>query len=294
MSSNIDEVIVLYNPLSTGNSKDNAHDLIKKLHAQAPHFNANVKETEYAGHAEVIAKEYAKKAKRVLLISSSGDGGYHELINGVLASGAKNVVTSLLPSGNANDHYRAVDSGMLVEHIIAHATHDIDVLEITGNVNGKKWIRFGHSYAGVGLSSVVGKELTKEKLNFFNEKWLVLKHLFKFRHISILVSGKKVRYSSLVFGNVAQMSKVIQLSKDSSMTDGKFEISAVRYESKFHLFKELFKAVTIGPKENSSVTDFSFKTIKKLRIQIDGEDYLIDANSAVEVRSVRKALQVIT
>jgi diacylglycerol kinase (ATP) len=294
MSSKIDEVIVLYNPSSTGSSKDNANNLIKKLHLHVPNLNARVKETEYAGHAEVIAKEYAEQTKSVLLISSSGDGGYHELINGVLASGAKNIVTGLLPSGNANDHHRAVDSGLLVEHIIARTTHTIDVLEVTSKVNGKKWVRFGHSYAGVGLSSVVGKELTKEKLNFFNEKWLVLKHIFKFRHISILVKGKKVRYSSLVFGNVAQMSKVIQLSKGSSLTDGRFEISAVRYESKFHLLKELFKAVTIGPKENSSKTIFSFKTIKKLRIQIDGEDYMIDANSVVEVRSIRRALQVIT
>lgn len=291
--SAIDRVVILYNPKSTGDGKTNAERLIAQLHKVSPKLETELKKTEYAGYGEELARQYSLQNPLTLLISSSGDGGYHELINGVLVGNTKNVITSLLPSGNANDHHRAVDTGLLTEHIVANKVQHIDVLKISATVDDKPWSRYGHSYVGIGLTPVVGKELTKKKLNFFNEKWLVLKYLFDFTHVSVLIDGKKVRYSSLIFSNIAQMSKVVHLSKESSITDGKFEISALRYQSKFSLLAYLFRAVTIGLEENASVTKFEFRTLKKLLIQIDGEDFTLDAGSAVKIQSAHNALRII-
>jgi diacylglycerol kinase (ATP) len=293
-NSKINEVIVLYNPKSTGDSELNAKKFVKELRLADSTLAVTLKKTDYAGHGEKIATEQAKRKKTVLIVSSSGDGGYHELINGVLLSDADNVITSLLPSGNANDHHRAVDSGNLIEHIVSGKIQLIDVLKVTAKIDGKVWVRYAHSYAGIGLTSVVGKELTKKKLNFFNEKWLVVEQLFLFRHVTIAVNGKKVRYSSLIFSNIDKMSKVIQLSKNNSMTDGKFEVNGTLYRSKLFLVSHLLKAVTIGMQDNSSRKSFEFYTIKKLLIQLDGEDFTIDSGSKVYVESVQKVLKIVT
>ena len=293
VSSDINKVVILYNPNSTGDGKKNAEDLMSELAKASKKLKVELKKTEYPGHAEEIAQQYVKSVHPVLLISSSGDGGYHELVNGVLLNKAKGVFTGLLPSGNANDHHGAVGTNSLVEHILSGTSKKIDVLKIISTVNGKPWVRYAHSYAGIGLTSEVGKELTKEKLNFFNEKWLTLKHLLTFRHVSIELKGKRVRYDSLIFSNIHKMSKVIQLSKDSSISDGRFEVNAVPHRSKLYLISQLFRAVTIGLEENSSVSFFEFRTIKKLLIQLDGEDFTLDAHSDVKVESLHNTLSII-
>jgi diacylglycerol kinase (ATP) len=289
----ISHVCVLYNPVSTSNSKGNALDLAKRLRRSSKSLKVSIKKTEYAGHGEAIAKYYAERKDVVLLVSSSGDGGYNDLINGVLKTSAKNIITAVVPSGNANDHHRAVGSGKLVENIITDKRRRIDALKITTKVENKTWIRFAHSYAGVGISPVVGRELTRKKLNFFNEKWLFLKHVFSYRYVTIRVNGKKVKYISLVFGNVDKMSKMIKFSKNSSLTDGKFEVSAFRYTSKWLFLSKLFMAATVGAEETKSVSSFEFRTIKKTLIQLDGEDFTLDANSDVKVESMHNALTII-
>jgi diacylglycerol kinase family enzyme len=294
MTSKIDEVIVLYNPVSTGSSAENAKQLVEQLKNISKELNVHLKKTEYAGHAEELAKEYAKSKKTVLLVSSSGDGGYNELINGALSIKPNNIYTSLLPSGNANDHYNFIGTDSLVEHIVSGKSKRIDVLKVTSRIAGKPWVRYAHSYVGIGLTPVIGKELTKEKLNFFNEKWLTLKYLFKFHHVTIIRKDKKIRYSSLIFSNINQMSKVIQLSKNASINDGKFEVNAIRHRSKFYLIMQLFRAATIGLEENSSLDMYEFKTLKKALIQLDGEDFTLDGKAIVKIESVHKALEIIT
>lgn len=289
----IDQVVIIYNPHSTGNGKANATSLRDELGRRQPKLPVTLKQTEHAGHAEEIAREYASSDQRILLVSSSGDGGYHELINGILLSGARNVITGLLPSGNANDHFTAVSSGTAIDDIIAGSTRKIDVIKVTSTIDGQPWVRYAHAYAGIGLSPTVGRQLTKTKLNAVNEKWILLKNIFTYRHVTIVVGGNKRSYSSLVFSNIGQMSKVLQVAKDSSVTDGKFEVSAVNRQSKLRLFLYLFKAATIGLEENSSVSSFEFETTKKTLIQLDGEVYGLDAKCKVRVEAPQESLEII-
>lgn len=293
MKHTFDEIVIIYNPNSTGNGKANAMTLKKQLKKSGYASAITMRETESAGHAEDIAIEYTKLKKSVLLISSSGDGGYHELINGVVESGATNVTTGVLPSGNANDHYNALAGDNLAERIVAGKTRKIDVIKITSTINGKPWSRYAHSYAGVGLSPVVGQQLTQTDLNMFNEKWLVLKYLFKYTHATIRIKGKRKRYSSLVFSNIDHMSKILKLAKNSSIDDGKFEISAIKYRSKLYAIALLIKSAAVGLEEIGSYKTYSFKTIRPLLIQLDGEVYKLDRNSDVKVDSVAKILKTV-
>ena len=295
MSNAFDEVVIIYNPNSTGSSKNNALSLkddLEKAEFQAP---IKMYATTHAGHAEEIAQEYAASTKKILLISSSGDGGYHEMINGIIASSAVNITAGLIPSGNANDHYHALfgDKHNLVTSIVAGKVRTVDVIKVSSTIRNKPWSRYAHSYAGIGLTSAVGKKLTETNLNLLNEKWLVIKYLFTYTHATIKIDGRKRRYSSLVFSNIDRMSKVLKLSQSSSINDGKFEISSIKYRSKLYTMLLLIKSATFGVEELGSYDRYNFETTKRLLIQLDGEVYRLDRRSEVKVESVSGQLKTL-
>lgn len=286
-------VLILCNPNSTGDSKKNADSLQRQLRERQYSGSVEIIETTHAGHGEEIAAEYAKSGKEVLIVSSSGDGGYHEVVNGALSENASRVITGLLPSGNANDHHAEIGSQSITDEIIENAFQSIDTIKVTSVINGKLWTRFAHSYVGIGVSPRTAKDLTDERPNIFTEKWLVARSLFSFSYVKIREQGKSRRYSSLVFGNVGTMSKIILLSKTSSVTDGKFEVNSIRFRSKIRLIAYLLKLTTVGAKSVASVEEYTFTTIKPLLIQLDGEVYTIDSSRDVRIESVRQNLRCV-
>jgi diacylglycerol kinase (ATP) len=125
-------IIILYNPVSTGDSLDNAEELQKKLETSlSKTVKIELFPTQYPGHAEEIGAKYAKKPD-TLLVSSSGDGGYNELVNGVLSQDGHRATVCVLPSGNANDHYQATNELDVSTMIIKGETHKIDALKLRG------------------------------------------------------------------------------------------------------------------------------------------------------------------
>ena len=289
----IDEVVIIYNPNSTGNSAENAKKLRDELKEHSFKNNVRLMPTKYSGHAEKIAESYAKKDQVTLLVSSSGDGGYHELINGILKSGATNVISGLLPSGNANDHFSAIGSESVVQDIIKNTSRQIDVLRIDSTLNGRPWTRYAHSYIGMGVSPVIGKELNKIKLNAFNEKIILVRQLLSFDNVRIAIGGKKVRIISIIFANIPTMSKVLKIAKSGAVDDGKFEINKIEAGSRAKIFLQLFQASTMGLKEDRSAKTYTFKTIKSSPIQLDGEVYRLDSHSDVTISVEHQALTTI-
>lgn len=294
MMKKITQVVILYNPKSTGASKDNAEALYHTLEKQLPpSCTLKIRKTEYAGHGEKIARFYAKQTPTTLLISSSGDGGYNEVINGALSVSPAHVVTGVLPSGNANDHWNALGKEDITKDILTSHYKMIDVIKVSSVIGGQPWVRYAHSYVGIGVSPVIGKQLTKTKLNVINEKWLLLKQLFTFAYSKIIVNGKTVKYSSLLFSNIDRMSKVIRLSDELNVSDGKFEIHAVRHQTTYKILLYLLTAVTVGVQEHASKDSYEFTTITPLLIQLDGEVYKLDAHAKVSIESAHNALTCI-
>lgn len=285
------KVVIIYNPNSTGDSEANAKDLAKQLKNNG--IDVTTRETTHAGHGEEIAADYAKRDEKIILISSSGDGGYNEVANGALAHENKNLVVGVLASGNANDHASAIGSSSLAQAIIKEKIQKIDTIEVTATVNGKPWKRYAHSYVGIGVTAKAAKRLTEDRPNAFSEKWIVVHALFSFSYAKLKEEDKTRRYSSLLFGNIDRMSKVLKLSQNSSVTDGKFEMSSIRFRSKFRLLAYFLTAATIGLQKARSLSEYECTTEKSLPIQLDGESFVIDAGSAIQIRSVKQNLRCV-
>ena len=285
------KTIIIYNPNSTGDSAANAKALAKELKSNG--IQVTLKKTTHAGHGEELAAQYAKENKEIILISSSGDGGYHEVVNGALLQPSSKLIVGVLPSGNANDHHSAVGSGSLAAAITAKSYRTIDTIKVSATVNGEPWERYAHSYVGVGVTATAAKSLTEDRPNVVTEKLIVVKSLLSFSYVKIKEDAKVRRYSSILFGNVDTMSKIIKLSEDNLLTDGKLEISKIRFRSKLRLLAYLISAATRGLKNAQSLSRYECVALSRLPIQLDGEIYIIDKGSTVIVESVRRNLRCV-
>lgn len=286
------EIIILYNPNSTGPSEDNAKGLKEDLTGKLPKsVSLKVKATKRPGHAEEIGAEYAKQDSRALLVSSSGDGGYNELINGVLQHDTKHVAVAVLPSGNANDHHHATADDDLIDRIVAGKTTLMDVLEVTATKDGQPWTRYAHSYVGIGLTAYIGEKLTEAELNPINEKWLVAKYLLKFGHVTLKLDDAKQwrHYCSVVIANIDRMSKRVQLSNSASMTDGKAEVYVLRSRSVWGILKYLIRGATAGLTPWKRTKELCIDMKHDYEIQLDGE-IALDQKVKVTVRAQSRKL----
>jgi diacylglycerol kinase (ATP) len=280
-------VAIIFNPNSTGDGEANARVLQKQLEAAG--LKVELMPTKHAGHAVTLAKKFADTHKTGMVISSSGDGGYHEVVNGIMQSKHPSVITGVLPSGNANDHYHSVHHGNTVQRI-ANATYDeIDVLK----VSTKAWTHYAHSYVGLGMTPQIGEELTKATLNPMREAWLVVKNLFQIKPVKIRQNGKVRRYNNVVFSNTPRMSKYLTLSTKASVTDGVFEITRVKATNLWELLRHLFRATANQIDDAPQAAKYSCTVLRATKIQLDGEVYDIPQGDEVVITCEHKKLRCI-
>lgn len=291
--SSFSKVIIIYNPKSTGDSKKLAKQLERKLTKTLPKLEISTTATEYAGHARELACELSKKIKQPLIISSSGDGGYNEVVNGVMDSGNKQAVCAVLPAGNANDHGRTMHSDELWKMVSKGKVTQIDIIKVTVKSKRKKMVRYAHSYVGLGLTPVIATELNKRKLNAFNEITLVLKTFMKYKPFEISHNGELIELNSILFANINQMAKVLTLASENRPDDGKFEVITFPASRKWELTKHLAKATLKNLETTHSLSKYSFTAIEKMPMQLDGEVIKLEADSRVVVESAHKVLKTI-
>lgn len=285
-------VAVIYNPNSTGSSKVMAEDFKKNIQNYALKQKIKLIPTKYAGHAEKLAYKISKRYKTPLIFSSSGDGGYNEVINGAMKAQKKGFkpTTGLLPAGNANDHYHNVHTDDTVDLIVANKPKRIDLLRISYISNKKARYRYAHSYIGFGISSMVGQELNKTKLNRVKETWLVIRTLFTIGPVKLKIDNTIGKYDSIIISNVDRMSKYLNISHPSSVDDGLFEVTISRHENKLKLIALILRASLVKLKEDIQTSTFSLDSVESTVAQADGEIITIDPNSHVNISIEKQTL----
>jgi diacylglycerol kinase family enzyme len=288
-------VDIIYNPNSTGPSDKLARELRKAIKRHYPQLSVKLRATQHAGHAEELAYQCALSSKRPLIISSSGDGGYNEVINGAIRAQTKGAdpTCAVLPAGNANDHSRTLQKRPLLDIIISGNEETIDLLRATFTSQGQKRERYAHSYIGLGLTPIVAVELNKTSLNALKEMWIVLRTFLKFRPFKIKTGSKTIALDSILFTNIEQMAKVLTIAQGAKPNDGVFEITVFPHAHKLRLFHMLAKATTDGLQQNHRAKEYVFKVAKKVPAQFDGEVEFIDGHSKVGIYIEPKVLKTL-
>ena len=98
------DICVIFNPAS---GKGQAGRRLAQLGKQwGPH--AHFQPTTHAGHAVDLARAAAQAGFGVV-VAAGGDGTVHEVANGLLQSGRREVAFGILPLGSANDYFASLE-----------------------------------------------------------------------------------------------------------------------------------------------------------------------------------------
>ena len=287
--SGVGRIVIIYNPKSTGNSYELARRFQRKVR-RVLDIPVTLVGTKSMGHGEILAKKYAELYERCMIVVSSGDGGYHEAVNGVLGSARPETVLGLLPGGKANDHYNFIHHGDVVKRIGVGRTQHLDVLKITSS---KGWTRYVHSYAGLGLTAQLNDVLSQYDSNPLREAGLVVRHLFEVRPVSVMRRGKRKRLDNLLFLNGGRMSKFVKNDRSASITDGKFEVVEFRGGDIRSLLRHVFRALTIGLDYGRPMKMYTFTCCQNMSMQMDGEQVELHKDERITITVDSKRLRCI-
>jgi diacylglycerol kinase (ATP) len=283
-------VAIIFNPQSTGDAPKLAEDLRAEIKLRLPTVPVNMLETERPGHAEKLAREFASGGGLCLAVSVSGDGGYNEVINGVLASSNKEAAAAVVPAGNANDHSTAVSDPAhpLIYGIAAGLIERLDVLEV---VIGDDKPRYAHSYVGLGLTPAVAQELSRHKLGRWGELVIVLHTLRKLKPFVISRGGQHLRLMSLVAANIDIMAKYVKTRGNPQ--DGFLDLLVLPSRNLPGLLFEALRYVIRGPRHPLRLKEYRFKTTTELPIQMDGEVSAVPAGTEVTIQARHRWLRTV-
>lgn len=292
--ASFDKIAVIYNPKSTNDAGKIAKDFARKLVGLKPELIA----TDHAGHAEQIAYDLSKKYKSPLIISASGDGGYNEVVNGVMRAKADKVaqdpVVAVLPAGNANDHGRTVQGDTLLHELITKASiKAMDLLKLEYIASGKEVVRYAHSYIGFGISARAGSAINKASKGGLSEIIAVASTLNNDAPVKARHGGITRKYDSLIFANIPNMAKVLKIGDKASLTDGLFEVHKITHQSFFTRLVKLLRMTALFSQKVKKYSHYSFRVMQKEKVQLDGEVLSLPAGVRVTVSSVKTALKTI-
>lgn len=290
-----DTICLIFNPHSTGDAPELAAKLRDQLTVVLPYSpEIRMLPTAHAGHAVDLARE-AAGTPNTLVVSVSGDGGYHEVVNGVMTAGSTDTVCAVAAAGNANDHQRTTARQPLARAIAEGQVRAMDLLHLTTGDGPEAHAVYAHSYIGFGLTPVAAIDMEKGNKGALKEMSSVVRTFAKFRPFRIQhTDGTRAKIDSLLFANIPQMAKYATLSEaEDRPADGQFEVILFPHTAKWKVLLKATRAATTGLGDQPSVARYEFTTLKPTPYQIDGEVRSAPANTTVRVTSAPGALTVI-
>jgi diacylglycerol kinase (ATP) len=289
-----ERAVVIFNPQSTGEASQLAQQLHADLATRLPDLPVDLAPTEHGGHGRELAREAARHG-RPLIVSVSGDGGYNEVVDGIMQSGNADAVGAVMAAGNANDHRRATEQRSMLDAVVAGDVHRIDLLRLSIGRGPDRRSQYAHSYIGMGLTPVIAIDLEKGGKGSLKEIVSVVRTFSKFRPFRIeLEDGSKRRFDSLLFANITQMAKYATLSDAGHPDDGAFEIITIEHTAKWRIVATALRAATGGLGPQPSATHYGFTPLKPTPLQLDGELLELKPGIPVAVDIAHKALATIT
>jgi diacylglycerol kinase (ATP) len=285
-----DAVEIIFNPNSTGDAQDLSHALVEQIAEKAPDLPVTLRPTERAGHGREIARDAARRG-RPLVVSVSGDGGYNDVVNGLMDAGSDTATAAVLAAGNANDHRRVTRENPLADAIAAGEVSRLDLLKLS--VDDGREPRYAHSYIGLGITPTVALELEKGGKGSIREVFSTIRSFNRFRPFEIETRDGRETFDSLIFANIREMAKFAQLSDAGRPDDGVFEIIVLRHTAKWRILATAVKAALRGLGPQPTGRDYRFRTVDPMPVQIDGEVTELDRGVWVTVEIAPHALRTV-
>jgi diacylglycerol kinase family enzyme len=284
-----DAVTLVFNPNSTGNAQERAEKLKAELAERAPDLPVELVPTQRAGHGREIARDAARSG-HPLVVSVSGDGGYNDVVNGLMAAGAS-AFAAVLAAGNANDHRRVTRERPLADAIVAGDVSRLDLLRMS--VDDGREPRYAHSYIGLGITPTVALELEQGGKGSIREVISTIRSFSRFRPFQIETAAGVESFDSVIFANIREMAKFAVLSAEGRPDDGRFEVIILRHTAKWRVLATAVRAALRGLGPQPTAREYRFRTVDPMPVQVDGEVSDFASGVSVTVEIAPGALQTV-
>lgn len=285
-----DRAVVIFNPGRPGMGA-RIETLQRELAAAG--LPVGLLPTDHAGHARALARAEAGRGAP-LILSVGGDGGYNEVVNGVMDVPGSKAVCTVIPAGNANDHFRSLPARTLSEALRDKTVRHIDLLRVVFRSGDREQVQYAHSYVGFGLTPLMAIGIEKGGKGKVLELVSVartLRHLKPFELVRD--DGATAKFDSLILANISRMAKYGKVSESHYPDDGLFEVVKLPHAGLMKMSLMTLRAVTLGLGHQPGVASYAFSTRNAVPCQIDGEVVHIQAGTHVLVESARGALATI-
>ena len=296
--SAFDRIVIVFNPHSTGDAPTLARELRDDLAERHPDLPLELAPTQHAGHGRELAAAAARTG-RPLVVSVSGDGGYNDVVNGLMDAGNPDAGAAVRGAGNANDHRRATKRRPL-DAAIGHAqrtgeTARFDLLRLTVTPpGGQPEVRYAHSYIGLGITPVVAVDIEEGGKGSWREIVAVVRGFRRFRPFPVdLADGSRIEVDSLLYANIDRMAKVATLSDDGRPDDGEYELVLLPHHSKLRVLLTALRSATVGLGPQPHATHHELTIRSPMPLQLDGELVELDVDTHVAVDIAAGALRTV-
>jgi diacylglycerol kinase family enzyme len=287
-----DRLVLIFNPGRAGMA-GRIEVLQRDLALDLQGLPVELLPTGFAGHARDLARSEAGRGAP-LIVSVSGDGGYNEVVNGVMDVPGSRAVCTVLPAGNANDHHRSLPARPLTDAIRDRRVRHIDLLRITFRRAGGEQVQYAHSYVGFGLTPLMAIGIEKGGKGKVLELISVARTLSGLRPFErVRDDGGTAQFDSLILANISRMGKFGTVSEAHHPDDGRFEVVTLPHAGRWKMALMTLRAVTLGLGHQPAVTSYAFTTRNAVPCQIDGEVVHVQAGTHVLVESAKGALATI-
>jgi diacylglycerol kinase family enzyme len=279
---------VIYNP-AAGRGK--AETLLKELRA-APGADFELRPTDRPGHAVELARQAAEGFARV--VAAGGDGTVHEVANGVLESGNREVTFAVWPIGSANDYAYSLGMTRWWERRAERPATETLLADV-GQVSGGGRHLFFVGNFGLGFNGMVNAEARKTRwlAGMPLYAWAFLKSIvrhFATPRMTVRFDDRETEGPTLALSVLlAQREGNFPLRPDASLTDGLFDYMHARKLRRWQLVRYLPAMATGRLPENhprialGRTCRIAVRSEVPLCAHADGEFFCLPADGVTEL-----------
>ncbi|HVD96710.1 MAG TPA: diacylglycerol kinase family protein [Cytophagaceae bacterium] len=267
-------MLFIINPISGGKKKDQFLSLLEKI-PDRNRFLVELRKTEYAGHASVIAREALQDGVS-RIIAVGGDGTVNEIAKELVGTQTS---FGIIPFGSGNGLARHMHIPMNISkalELLNHAsTKKIDV----GYINNQAFFctaglafdaHIGKVFAGMKSRGLLGyiRSVFKEYFSYTTEEY------------EVEIKGRKSRYRGFLVtvANAAQYGNNVYIAPDADISDGLLDLCIIKNFSIFRLFAMAYRVLNRSVNRSSYTTTLQAKSFiirrkNKGAYHIDGEPH---------------------
>ncbi|MEB2302381.1 diacylglycerol kinase family lipid kinase [Lysinibacillus xylanilyticus] len=265
-------------------------------------INYEVAFTEYEGHGQELAKNWAQDAQiKKLIIIVGGDGTIHEVVSGVVHN--KFIVIGVVRAGSGNDFARyfttfkdAFQIESYIQNELVYLPMDVGAFQF-GDHQHEIFV----NNAGVGFDAFVTKRINTSRLKLYLNKVglgklsyavAVVRGLFSFRRFDVKIQANNQEWQFQQAWFVAMCNQPyfgggMKISPSSKPDDGQIEITIVHGISRLKL---LLVFVTVFFEKHTKFKEITFLQGHQFNIFVCGNnvDCHTDGNYIGEIKEGTK------